>query len=74
VDALARLLIVIGFITVGFGLILLAAARLPFLGRLPGDIHIKTDGVSIYFPLVTMLIVSLVLTIVLNVVIRLFFR
>jgi hypothetical protein len=48
------------------GLILLVAGNLagkvPWLGRLPGDIHIQRGNWSFYFPLVTCLIVSIVLT------------
>lgn len=73
-DAIARLLIVVGLITAGLGFLLLAAGRVPFLGRLPGDLRFETDSVTIYVPLVTMLLVSLVLTVILNVVIRLFLR
>lgn len=73
-DALARLLIVAGLLTAGLGLLLLAAGRVPFLGRLPGDLRFETDGLSVYVPLATMLLVSLVLTVVLNVLIRLFLR
>jgi hypothetical protein len=47
-------------------LILLVAGNLsgkvPWLGRLPGDIHIQRGNWSFYFPLVTCLIVSIVLT------------
>ena len=52
------------------GLILLAVGILwPFLsklgiGRLPGDIIIRRDGFSFYFPITTMIIVSIVLTLI----------
>lgn len=55
------------------GLALVFAPRIPFLGRLPGDILVQRDGFTFYFPLVTMVIVSVVLTILLNVIFR-FFR
>lgn len=56
------------------GLLLLLAARLPFLGRLPGDIRIERDGLSIYLPLVTSLLLSVVLTVLLNLVVWLLRR
>jgi hypothetical protein len=48
------------------GLILIVAANLsgkvPWLGRLPGDIHIERGNWSFYFPLATCLIISIILT------------
>lgn len=42
-----------------------AGGRVPFLGRLPGDIHVQRDNWSFYFPLTTSILVSIVLTLVL---------
>ena len=39
--------------------------RVPWLGRLPGDIHIQRGGWTFYFPLATSLLLSLVLTLIL---------
>jgi hypothetical protein len=65
---IGRLLLVLGIILVVVGLLLmyLPADRIPFVGRLPGDIVIKKKHVTIYFPIVTMVLVSLVLTLILN--------
>jgi hypothetical protein len=55
-----------GALMVLLGLILIAAGNLsgkvPWLGRLPGDIHIERETWSFYFPLATCLIISIVLT------------
>jgi hypothetical protein len=59
-----RLLIGIGVIFLLLGIAWPWISQLP-LGRLPGDIHIKRDGVDFYFPLVTSLLVSLVLSLLL---------
>jgi len=48
--------------------------KLPFLGKLPGDIVVQREGFSFYFPVVTCIVLSILLTIVLNVVIRLLGR
>ncbi len=65
--ALGRLLILLGIVFIGAGLVLLLAARLHLpLGRLPGDIHYRGKHTQIYFPWVTMLLLSLILTLVLN--------
>lgn len=44
------------------GLILMVGGRIPFLGKLPGDIHIKRENFQFFFPLTTSIVVSLVLT------------
>lgn len=58
-----RVLIAIGFIFLVLGITWPWISQLPF-GRLPGDIHIKRDGVDFYFPLATSLIVSIVLSLI----------
>ena len=56
-----RLLIAIGLIFLVLGIAWPWISQLP-LGRLPGDVHIKRDGVDFYFPLATSLIVSILLS------------
>ena len=53
---------------------LLADDRLPWLGKLPGDIRIERKGFSCYFPLATSILISLLLTLILNIVVRLLRR
>ena len=40
--------------------------RIPFLGKLPGDIHVEAKGYSFHFPVVTCIIVSVIGTLILN--------
>jgi len=63
---LGRMLIVFGAVAVFVGLLLLAADRVPWLGRLPGDVTVRRGPVTFYFPIVTSIVVSLILTILLN--------
>lgn len=63
---LARLLIVFGAVTLILGVVLLAGPKIPFLGRLPGDILIQREGVTVFIPIATALVLSLVLTVLLN--------
>jgi len=49
----------------------LALARVPGLGRLPGDIVIEREGLMVFVPLGTLLLVSLVLTILAHLIARL---
>jgi hypothetical protein len=65
-EPLGRALLVIGVVLAIAGIVVLLAPRLPFLGRLPGDIRIERDGVTIFIPLGTMLVVSVVVSILLN--------
>lgn len=62
VSELGRFLILVGVILVGLGLLLSVAGKIPWLGRLPGDIYYKTDHVTIYFPLMTSIVLSLAVT------------
>ncbi|MHB0977636.1 MAG: DUF2905 family protein [Candidatus Aquicultorales bacterium] len=64
---------------VGAVLLALGGAVLIFLGKigipkLPGDLVFKRDGVKIFIPLATMVVVSVLLTVVVNVVFWLFRR
>lgn len=59
---LGRLLMIAGGVLFGLGLLLTLAGRLPWLGRLPGDLVVERGPVAFYFPLATSLIVSIVLT------------
>jgi hypothetical protein len=72
------LLLGVGLALLGGALILgskvLQGTKIPWLGRLPGDIRIQRGGFSCYFPLATSIIVSLLLTVVLNVIVRLLKR
>jgi len=72
-SGIGKLLLIVGGLTMVMGAALLIAPKVPFLGRLPGDILIQKDGATFYFPIVTMILVSVVLSIALNLVAR-FFR
>lgn len=61
-EGVGRFLIVAGLLLVLAGLVVSAAGRIPWLGRLPGDLTIRRDGLTIYFPLATCILVSLVLS------------
>jgi len=68
--SLGIILLVLGGLIALLGVILLAADKVPFLGRLPGDIHIPGERTSFHFPIVTCLVISLFLTLLLNGVLR----
>ena len=62
---LGKMLLLFGVAMVLLGLVLLVAGhfsgKVPWLGRLPGDIYIERGSWTFYFPLATCLIVSVVL-------------
>jgi hypothetical protein len=59
---LGRGLILLGALLIVIGGLFVFAGKIPWLGRLPGDIVIERKDFSLYFPLVTGLILSLILS------------
>ena len=62
VGDVGKLLIVFGLLIAAVGVVLVLVGRLPWLGRLPGDLYIQRGPWTFYFPLATSIVVSLVLT------------
>lgn len=58
-NSLGRWLIGAGFFLVLVGIAVVFLPKVPWLGRLPGDIYIKKDHFTFYFPLTTCLALSL---------------
>ena len=61
-DSLGKMLILFGVVLALLGGLLLVAGKIPFLGRLPGDILIRRENWSVYFPLATSILISILLT------------
>jgi DUF2905 family protein len=61
-----RVLVLVGAVILGFGVLLVVADRVPFIGRLPGDITVRGDGWTLYAPLATSIVLSVLLTAVLS--------
>ncbi len=66
-----KFIVLAGIVLIVLGGLVWAMGRVPFLGRLPGDIRIERGNVSCFFPLASMIILSIILTVVLNIVLRL---
>ena len=62
---LGRFLVVVGMLIIAVGLVLIVMGRVPWIGRLPGDISIQRGNWSFYFPLTTSILISVVLSLVL---------
>jgi hypothetical protein len=65
VGDLGRFLVVVGMLIIAVGLVLIVMGRVPWIGRLPGDISIQRGNWSFYFPLTTSILISVILSLVL---------
>ena len=63
---IGRVLVVLGAVLLVLGLLLVLGAKVPGLGRLPGDIVYRKGSFTFYFPIVTSLLLSLILTVLLS--------
>lgn len=61
---IGKTLIVMGLVIAAVGVVLAFSDRVPWLGRLPGDIFIRKGNFSFYFPLATCIIISIVLSLI----------
>lgn len=62
---MAKTLIIIGAVLIVIGIALLGIQKLPFGGKIPGDIIIKRENFTFSFPLGTSIILSILLSLVL---------
>jgi hypothetical protein len=65
VRELGRVLILFGIVFIVIGGLFLFAGKIPWLGRLPGDILVERENFSFYFPLATSLLLSLLISAIL---------
>ena len=70
IDTVGRMLLILGVVLAVLGLALIVGGRIPFLGRLPGDIHIRRGAADIYIPLATSLLLSLLATLIINLLVH----
>jgi len=69
---MGKFLILVGLVFVGLGLLLTLTSHFSFFkfGRLPGDIYIKRDNFTFYFPLTTSILLSVLLTLIFSLLSR----
>lgn len=60
--ALGKMLILLGVVIIVIGLLLLVGEKIPWIGRLPGDILIRKEKFTFYFPIATSILISIILT------------
>ena len=61
-DSFGKLLILFGLILAAVGGLMLFIGKVPYIGKLPGDIYVQRNNFSFYFPLTTSILLSIVLT------------
>jgi len=62
---MGKSLIIIGLVIVAVGVILSMVGKVSWIGKLPGDIYIKRENFTFYFPLATSIIISIILSLIL---------
>jgi len=60
--ALGKILILLGVLIIIIGVLLLVGDKIPWVGKLPGDIIVKKEKFTFYFPLTTSILISIILT------------
>lgn len=68
-----RWMMIMGGALFAIGALMAFGSRLPWFGRLPGDVVYRGENVTLFVPLASMVVVSIVLTVILNLIAR-FFR
>jgi hypothetical protein len=63
---IGKSIIILGIFVVVLGILLTFFEKLPFLGKVPGDILIKKENFVFYAPIGTSIIISIILTIILS--------
>jgi uncharacterized membrane protein len=63
-NQLGKILIFIGLLIVVLGVLFLLGDKIPWFGKLPGDIYIKKKNFTFYFPIATSILISLLLSLI----------
>ncbi|MGD0336965.1 MAG: DUF2905 domain-containing protein [Candidatus Omnitrophota bacterium] len=61
---IGKTLIIFGVVLIGVGLLLTFFNKVPFLGKLPGDILVEKNNFTFYFPLATSILISIILSLI----------
>lgn len=64
-EGIGKTLLALGLIIAMIGGALLFFGKIPFLGKLPGDITVQRPGFTLYIPLATSLLISILISLVL---------
>lgn len=61
---MGKLLIIVGIVCILLGLFITYSPKIPFLGKLPGDISIEKENFKFYFPVATSILISILLSLI----------
>jgi hypothetical protein len=61
---LGKMLVIAGLLVAAIGALLMFSDKIPFLGKLPGDISIKKENYQFYFPLMTCIVLSILFSLI----------
>jgi hypothetical protein len=64
IPPIGKFLMLIGGVIFIVGFVLVFINKIPFLGKLPGDIIIKRENFTFYFPIVTSILLSIILSLI----------
>ena len=64
-NSIGKILMIFGVMLFVLGGIFMLGAKVPWLGRLPGDIYVQKKNFTLFFPIATCILVSLVLSAIL---------
>lgn len=65
ISGFGRILIFTGAIIITIGVLFIVASKVPWFGRLPGDIYIKKGNFTFYFPISTCILISIIISFIL---------
>jgi hypothetical protein len=63
---IGKVLVIAGVLLVIIGAVFSFGGKIPYIGKLPGDFFFERDGLSVYVPLATSIILSIVFTVLIN--------
>lgn len=63
-SVIGKSLIIFGIILIVVGALMVFGAKLPWFGKLPGDIYVQNKTFSFYFPVTTCILLSALLTLI----------
>jgi len=64
IEQIGKFLVIAGIVVIAVGGLMMLSGKIPWLGRLPGDIIVQRKNFTFYFPLATSIILSILLTLV----------
>lgn len=62
---MGKTLVILGVAIAGVGLLVMFSDKIPFLGKLPGDISFQKENFRLFFPITSSILISGIISIVL---------